>query len=168
MPFSRIPSGELRRLAVPAIVVWLLAWLPFLLVGEPQEMVRLQMAGSASQAREIVAGWSHAETVDMAYLQGTDGVHLVAYGVLLVLGAVWAGRQLRGRAKSWAPLFAWLGIAAALFDIVENVGMIVMIRGDINDPVPAITTMFAVAKSSMFVLVIPYVLAGVVARLRRN
>lgn len=166
MPFNRIAPGGLRRLVVPAFVVYLLAWLPFLLVGEPNEMVRLQLAGSVSQAQQIVAGWSPAEAVDMAFLQGIDEVHLLAYGVLLAAAAVWAGRQFRGRAAHWAPMMAWMALAAALFDILENIGMIVMIRGDINAPVPTITTTFAVAKYSIFFVLLPYVLAAFVARLR--
>lgn len=166
MPFTRIPPGRLRRLAVPAFVVYVLAFLPFLLVGEPEEMVRLQLAGSESQAEEIVAGWSHAEVVDMAFLQGVDEVHPLAYGLLLTAAAVWAGRPLRGRAAQWAPVVAWMALAAALFDTLENVGMIVMIRGDTNAPVPMITTTFAVAKFSMFFVVLPYVVAGIVARSR--
>lgn len=166
MPFTRIPPGQLRRLAVPAFVVYLLAFLPFLLVGDPSEMVRLQFAGSESQAREIVAGWSYSEVVDMAFLQGVDEVHPLAYGLLLAVAAVWAGRRFRGRAAQWAPVVAWLALAAGLFDIVENIGMIVMIRGDVDAPLPTITTTFAAAKFSMFFVVLPYVAAGFVARLR--
>lgn len=166
MPFTAIPPGRLRRLAVPAFVAYLLAFLPFLLVGEAEEMVRLELAGSESQAREIVSGWSHPEAVDMAFLQGVDAVHPVAYGLLLAVAAVWAGRRLRGRAAQWAPAVAWMALAAALFDTLENVGMIVMIRGDIDAPVPTITTTLAVAKFSMFFVVLPYVVAGIVARLR--
>jgi hypothetical protein len=168
MPFTRIPPGQLRRLVVPALIVYLLAFLPFLLVGEPDEMVRLQLAGSESQAREIVAGWSLAEVVDMAFLQGIDAVHPLAYGLLLAAAAVWAGRRLRGRAAQWASVVAWMALAAALFDILENVGMIVMIRGDVDAPVPTMTTAFAVAKLSMLFVVLLYVVAGIAARLRRG
>lgn len=166
MPFTRIPRGRLRRLAVPAFVAYVLAWPPFILVGRPEEMVRLQLAGSESQAREIVAGWSRTEVVDMAFLQGVDNVHLLTYGLLLAAAAVWAGRQFRGRAARWAPVVAWMAVAASMFDAVENVGMIVMIRGDVDAPVPTITTTFAVAKYSMFFVVLPYLVAGLVARLR--
>lgn len=166
MPFTRIPPGRLRVLAGPAFVVYVFAWIPFLLIGEPDEMVRLQLAGSPSRASEIVSGWSPAAAVDMAILQGIDELHLLAYGLLLATAAVWAGRQLRGRARLWAPLVGWLALAAALFDAVENVGMIAMIRGRVDAPIPSITTAFAMAKFSMFFIVVPYVVAGVVARLR--
>lgn len=166
MPFSRIPQGRLRRLAVPVAVLYLLAWLPFLLVGEPSEMVRLQLAGSQGDARQIVVGWSHAETVDMAFLLGVDCLHLVAYSVLLALAAVWAGRQFRGAAARWASAMTWIALGAALFDIAENVGLIVMIRGEIEAPVPTLTTVVSVAKYSMALAVLPYVLAGLVQRLR--
>ena len=166
MPFSRIPPDRLRRFAVPVLALYLPAWLPFLLLGEPSEMVRLQLAGSEAQARQIVAGWSHAETVDMAILLGIDHVHLVAYSVLLALAAVWAGRQFRSGAARWAPVVVWMALGAAMVDIVENIGMIVMIRGEIDAPVPTITTVFSLAKYSMAFAVVLYVVAGFVARLR--
>ena len=166
MPLTRIAPGRLRVVVVPALVVYALAFIPFMLVGDPSEMVRLQLAGSESQAREIVGGWSAAETTDMAFLQGVDELHPLAYGLLLAAGAVWAGRRLRGRAAVWGPAVAWAAVAAVLFDLAENVGMIVMIRGDVDAPVPAITTAFAVAKFALFVVVVPYVVAGLVARLR--
>lgn len=153
---------------MPALVVWLAAWPPFLLIGEPPEMVRLQLAGSAERAREIIAGWSTADVIDMAFLQGIDNVHLLAYGTFLAVAAVWAGRQLRGRATGWAPLVAWAPVSAAVFDAFENVGMTVMIRGHVDAPVPTITTAFAVAKYSMFVVLVPYVAAGLAARAFRR
>lgn len=166
MPFSRIPPGRLRRLAVPVLVLYLPAWLPFLLVGRPSEMVRLQLAGSETRARQILAGWSHAETVDIGFLLGVDHVHLVAYSVLLTLAAVWAGRQFRGGAARWAPVVAWMPLGAALFDLVENIGLILMIRGAVDAPVPTLTMAASWAKYSMALVVVPYVLAGLVARLR--
>ena len=166
MPFTRIRPGELRHVAVPALVVWLLAFLPFLLVGEPSEMMRLQLAGSESQARAIVSGWTPSEVVDMAYLQGIDAVHPLAYGIVLAAAAVWAGRRFRGRAARWAAVIVWMPVAAAVFDTLENIGMIVMIRGDTSAPIPMITTTFAVAKFSMFIVVAPYVVSAWVANLR--
>jgi hypothetical protein len=164
MPLTRIPPGRLRLVAVPALVVYLLAFLPFLLVGDPQDMVRLQLAGSEAKAQEIVAGWTPGEAVDMAFLQGIDFVHPLAYGLLLTAGAVWAGRRLRGRLARWSSLVAWVAAAASLFDVLENVGMIAMIRGDVGSPAPQITTAFALGKYAMFLVVMPYVLAGLVAR----
>lgn len=167
MPFARIRQGGLRRVAIPVVVVYLTAWLPFLLVGEPDQMVRLQLAGSPSKAREIVGGWSPSEVADLTFLLGVDFVHLLAYGVLLALAAVWAGRRFTGRAARWGPVIAWLGPVAALFDVVENTGTLVMIRGETGSPLPAITTTAATAKYTMFLVVAAYVVVGLVAGLRR-
>lgn len=166
MPFSRIPSGRLRGIALPALVVYLIAVLPFVFVGELGDMVCLQLAWSESKAREIVASWSHPETVDMAFLQGADALHALALGLLLAVAAVWAGRWTASRVSGWAPVVAWTAVAASLFDTLENAGMIVMIRGNVNDPVPAVTTGFAVAKFSFLLAVLLYILAGVLGRLR--
>ena len=168
MPFSRIPSGRLRCIALPALVVYLIAVLPFVLIDELGDMVCLQLEWSESKAREIVADWSHAEVVDMAFLQGADALHALALGLLLAVAAVWAGRRMGSRASDWAPIAAWMAVAAAVVDTLENVGMIVMIRGYVDDPVPAVTTGLAVAKFSILLAVLLYVLGGTLARLRRS
>src|SRR5688572_19316129 len=164
MPLTRIPPGRLRVVALPALAVYLLAFLPFLLVGDPQDMVRLQLAGSETKAREIVAGWSPAETVDMGFLQGVDFVHPLAYGLLVGVGAVWAGRRYRGRAARWAPAVIWIVVATAVFDVLENIGMILMIRGDTGSPIPPVTTAFSVAKFSTLLFAASYALLAMVVR----
>jgi hypothetical protein len=63
---------------------------------------------------------------------------------------------------------AWLPVAAAVFDIIENAGLISMVRGHFDAPVPAMTTSFSYAKYVVFLLVVPYVLGGLAARLRRE
>ena len=166
MPLARIPAGQLRRVAVPALVVYALAFIPFLLVGDPDEMLRLQFAGSESKAREIVMGWSHSELIDMAFLQGVDEVHPLAYGLLLAVGSIWAGRVLQGGTARWSSVIAWMALAAAALDLLENVGMIVMIRGHFDSPVPTITTLLAVAKFATLVAVVTYVVGGIARRLR--
>jgi hypothetical protein len=167
MPLERLPPGSLRRLVIPLVVLWALAWLPFLFVGEPDQMMRLQFAGSSTEARQVLAAWSPDETVDMGYLLGIDHVHLVAYSLLLALAAIWAGRQFRGRLSRWAPVMAWMPVAAAVFDVAENVGLLQMIRGHTETPVPTFTTVTSFAKYTMALLVLPYVAGGLAARVRR-
>ena len=168
MPLARIGPGRLRRVAVPALVLYALALLPFVLVGEPNEMIRLQLAGSVSKAHDIVSSWSNAATVDMAFLQGVDELHPLVYGLLLALGAIWAGRRLAGRGARWAPFVAWLALTAGAFDLLENVGMVVMIRGDVEAPWPTVTTAFAIVKFSLIVVAVVYLIAGLVAGRHRE
>jgi heme A synthase len=162
MPFNGVPEGRLRRVAVPAFVAYLLAFVPFILVGDPAELTRLQLAGSVAQAREIVSRWSSSQTVDLAFLQGVDFIHPLVYSVLLSLAAVWAGRRL-GRGKSLMP---WIPVAAASFDVLENIGMVTMIRGDVDAPVPMLTTAAATAKYVLLGFALLFAVAGLVARLR--
>ena len=165
MPLTRIPEGRLRLLGIPAAVVYLLAFIPFLLI-DSGDIVRLELAGSEKKAEAIVGGWTQAETVDMAFLQGVDELHPFAYGLLLATAVVWAGRTYRGRAARWASLVAWLVVGAVIFDLLENIGMFAMIRGNFDAPIPMITTTFAVAKFTLLVTAMLYVSAGLVARLK--
>ena len=165
MPLNRIPDGRLRLVTVPAAVVYLLAFIPFLLI-ESGDIVRLELAGTQEKASEIVTGWSPAETVDMAFLQGVDELHPFAYGLLLATAAIWAGRTYRGRAVGWGPTIAWVVLVAVVMDLIENIGMIAMIRGDFEDPIPAITTAFAFAKFTALFVAVLYVLGAAAVRLR--
>ena len=163
-PLTNVPPGQLRRVAVPAFVAFLLASLPFfLLIDAFKDLSRLQLAGSEPDAERIIASWQEADIRDVAFLQGLDHVIPLTYGALLAAGAVWAGRRLRGRVARLAPAFAWMAVGAALCDLLENVGMVLMIRGDIDSPIPAVTSMFAVAKYSLLVATLLYVVAGVVS-----
>ena len=163
--FSAIPLGRLRQVAVPLSVLYLLALIPFRLVGDAGAMVRLQLAGSETKAREIVAGWSESEAVDMAYLQGLDALHPVVYGLLLALAAVWAGRLSSGSFAHWSRIAIGAAVAAAVLDTIENVGMIVMIRGEVGSPIPTITTSFAIAKFLLIISVLVYVATAGAAHL---
>ena len=162
MPMFRVRPGHLRWFAVPALVVWGLAFIPFGLIGDPQQMIRLQLAGTAARAAEIVGAWSPLETIDMAYLQGIDSVHLLAYGVVLSAAAVWASRRYRGGAAQWGALVAWLVVAGAILDAFENVGMIIMIRGTVTPAIASTTTALAIAKFSALGIVALYVLVAAV------
>lgn len=163
---TAIPPGRLRRVATPMMVLYLLAFIPFQLIGDSAEMIRLQLAGSETQARGIISAWSPSEVVDMAYLQGFDAVHPLIYGLLLATAGVWAGRQHPGRSVRWTRIAVGGAVAAAIFDTIENVGMIMMIRGETNAPIPSVTTTFAVAKFLTILSVLAYVALGAAARLR--
>lgn len=169
IPFLRsIPPGRLRHIAVPVLAIYLLAFIPFQLIGDPAEMIRLQLASSETQAREIVSTWSQSEVVDMAYLQGFDALHPVIYGLLLAIAAVWAERQRPNPAVRWTRIAMGGAVAAAIFDTIENVGMIMMIRGEIGAPVARVTTTFAAAKFLTIVLVMTYVTLGVITRIGKG
>ena len=164
MPLTRIPPGRLRYVFLPALVVYILAMVPFVLLDTAGDIVALEFAGSEAAASDIVNGWSTAQTIDAAYLQGVDAVHPLAYGLLLMVGAVWTGRQSQRRAARWAPAIAWIAFAAVVFDTLENVGMIAMIRGNLDDPIPRITAALAMAKFAAIVVAIVFAVAGLIVR----
>jgi hypothetical protein len=165
---DRFPRGELRRVVLPVLVVYAFAWFPFVFVGDPSKMVRLQSAGSESAARSLVGAWPEAELVDLAFLVGVDFVHIVAYSVLLAAGAVWAGRRLKGRASRLSPGVIGLVVGAALSDVGENVGLVSMIRGALGGPVAPATRLCSLAKSVLLGVVLVYLVAGCFARGRAD
>jgi hypothetical protein len=167
-PFGRTPSGQFRRVVVPVLVVNLLAWVPFALIPGADKMVRLQSAGSRAKAGSILAGWTASEAIDVTFLVGIDFIHLLAYAVLLSAGAAWAGRRLHGRLARVAPAVGWAAFAAAGADVLENAGLITMIRGHIEDPLPAFAAAMTLVKSSLIAVAAMYVLIGAIAGLRRR
>lgn len=167
MVFARIPAGRLRFLFVPAAAVNLALGLSFLfgLDVPTGDIVELELAGSVERANEVLARWSEGQRFDAAVLQGLDYLYLVAYALALATACVWAGRVYRGRLAAAAPLLTWAAVGAGLFDAIENVGMIDMMRGPVTAPVPQLTAGFATAKFVLLGLTSLYALGAAICEL---
>jgi hypothetical protein len=162
---DRIRGGSLRAIVVPAVALYVLAWLPFLALPASGEMIRLQYSGSETSARAVLGGLSASERADLAFLVGLDHVHLVLYGVLLIAGALWVGRRSAPLAR-WSRPVAWMASAACVFDVLENLGLLVMIRGRLDDPSAPLTRVASITKVVLLLAAVAFVLAGAMTRRR--
>lgn len=126
-------------------------------------IVGFELAGSAGESSRILSDWG-ARGQDAARLSlWLDFLFLVAYGAFLTL-AVLAVRAAVSR-RGWVGVaraggvVAVLPVAAAVFDAVENVGLLLVLGGHLG-AVPAVAAGFALAKFTALAVAILGLLDG--------
>lgn len=161
-----------------ALVLLAVAVLALLAAMKPAEdrmtengagIVAFELAGSADRSQEIQDEWGK-DGRDAARQQlWIDYGFMLAYGAFLVLAAA-ATRDL-ARSRRWRRLVVVGALAvpaggiAAGCDAVENACLLLTLGGA-GGWAPVTATVFAVAKFSLLVVSLAYILAGLAMRLR--
>lgn len=135
----------------------------------PLGIVSLQLAGTGATAALILDSWGSDGHAAALLNLIVDFPYLVTYGALLAL--------LCRRAALTLPLHAATGrscmraaVAAAAFDAVENLALLVQLRIGANDPAAALAFACAGIKFALLAIIIAYLavttLVALVRRLR--
>ena len=118
-------------------------------------VLAFEFVATSERAEEIVAGWGdEGRDAARAHLL-LDYGYLAGYGLLLWLGATWAG----------ARRLALLGPIAAICDALENAALLAVAGGTTAQPWPLLGTAFATLK---FAAISVCLLAIAALRLRRR
>jgi hypothetical protein len=133
-------------------------------------IVGFEFAGSEERAAEILDDWGE-EGQDAARASlWIDFAYILAYGAFLTLAAI-ATRELALR-RGWRRLAA-AGLAAipsaaaaASFDAIEDVGLLLALDRHGGDLAPLLAAVCAGLKFALLAFVIAYLLAGVLTRAR--
>jgi hypothetical protein len=134
-------------------------------------IIGLELARSNARVTEIMAQWG-ATGQDAARLSiWLDFPYLILYGAFLTLAVLAlrdAGRE-RGwdRYARWGIVVAFLPVFAALCDVAEDAGMLLMLEGRGATRLPQIVTGFALLKFAALAAVALYLLTGLGALARR-
>ena len=133
-------------------------------------IVGFEVAGTQDRAAEILADWG-SEGIDAAKASlWIDYAYIVAYGTFLVLAA-WATRDL-ALERGWRRMAAWgvavipFAAAAAAFDAIEDVGLLLAVNQQGGDLAPRLAQVCASLKFALLAVTIAYLLAGLALRLR--
>lgn len=134
-------------------------------------IIPFELAWSSERAAEILADWGE-DGQDAARLSlWIDFPYLVAYAAFFSL-AVTALRDA-ARRRGWrryarpGAAIAALPVAAAVFDAVENINLLLVLGGNADSAAPTIATLFALAKFAALAVAQLYLLAGLI-RLAAN
>jgi hypothetical protein len=135
-------------------------------------IVGFELAGSEDRAVEILADWGEDGTDAATASLWLDYAYIVAYGTFLILAAV-ATRDLarrRGwdRMASFGLVAAPLAAAAAVFDAIENVGLLLAVNEHGGALAPRLAQVCAIVKFVLLAVTIAYLLAGLGLRFRRR
>ena len=164
-----------RRTALIMLGIATIAIGAFLLAIDPANeaegnpsIVDFEFAWDEQGATEIREDWG-SEGEDAARLSlWVDFAYLLAYGAFFTLAAI-ATRGL-ARDRGWRRLAAIGAVAvpaaaaAAVFDAIEDVWLLITLDGHGGDLAPLLAGICATAKFGLFALALGYVIAGLVAR----
>ena len=135
-------------------------------------IIGFELAGSEDRAREILADWGDDGSDAAKASLWLDYAYIVAYGTFLVLAAA-ATRDLAAR-RGWGRMSS-LGLpvmtfaaAAAAFDAIEDVGLLLAVNERGGELAPRLGQVCAILKFSLLAVVIAYLLAGLALRFSRR
>ncbi len=130
-------------------------------------IIAFELAGTTARAAEILGHWGQSGRDAARVSLAIDFVYLVVYGIFLTLAVLELGDVARRR--GWtayarpAKIIAFLPGIAAACDVVEDVGLWLMIEGEGTAHIPPIATGFAIVKFVALAVAIVYLLAGLAA-----
>jgi hypothetical protein len=133
-------------------------------------IIGFEFAGSEDRASEILADWGDKGTDAAKASLWIDYAYIVAYGTFLVLAA-WATRDL-AQSRGWPRMAAIgtavipLAAAAAAFDAIEDVGLLIAVNQHGGNLAPRVAQVCASLKFALLAVTIAYLVAGLMLRWR--
>jgi hypothetical protein len=135
-------------------------------------IVGFELAGTEDRAAEILADWGERGTDAAKASLWIDYAYILAYGTFFVLASL-ATRDLAER-RGWSRMAALgvampaCGAAAAAFDAIEDVGLLLAVNQHGGALAPRLGQVCAIAKFTLSAATIAYLLAGLLLRARRS
>ena len=163
-PLKHIDSAELATLMTIALglgAAWA-AWFPRLQTeSAPAGIVSLQLAWTGHRARRIVASWNDQRMLRTAELSVLlDVPFILLYSSALAAGGVLGARAAGAGgvlstydAATIAALLAFSAGTAALLDLIENLGLWMLLRGPFAAWLVPATSLVSLVKWIIVVLV---------------
>ena len=140
--------------------------------GDPggESIIDFELAGSVERTEEILATWRAEGVLDDAKaIQIFDIIYPLVYAAALAGGCIAAAgawqRAGRPRLAAAGIAMAWVALAAAGFDYVENLGLAISLWGHPASPWPQLAFGAALLKFAGIYSALLYALAGMVGAL---
>lgn len=134
----------------------------------PIGIISYEFAGDEPTISAILDSWGPKGRIYAGISLGLDYLFLFTYAMAIGLGCVLLAARLGGRWAGLGVLLAWGMIVAAVFDIVENYGLIRFLIGEGKPWWPTIVYWSAVFKYILVILGLGYIAIGFIAKLVRS
>jgi hypothetical protein len=138
---------------------------PLTVPAAPGGIVAFEFAGSAAEVQRIMAAWGLAGVVAAWTQTWLDFLYLATYGPCLSLASGLAIGPWERRGIGFGRLGAalsWGALAAAAFDAVENVALLVQLNGGASDAAAGAAWAAAGVKFALILAALAYALLGAV------
>jgi hypothetical protein len=135
-------------------------------------IIGFEFAATKARAAQILAEWGPKGRDAARASLIVDYAYMVTYGAFFTLAGL-AVRDL-ARTRSWRRLAAagtilpFFAAAAAGFDAVENLFLLLVLEGEGGGHAPTIATVCSTIKFTLITTAILYVLCGLALRVRRR
>ena len=169
-PLEAIPADKRTKVFLPLLVATLLITFAFRFIGPAQPtIVEFELAGTVTKATDIINAWTSTERSHAGFSLGFDYLYMPIYSTTIALACVWAATVIRSGAwRSIGLALAWGTWLAAIFDAIENLGLLVSLFGTPIEPYPQLAAVCATLKFGLILLGLLYIVAGVILRVIRQ
>jgi hypothetical protein len=141
-------------------------------VSHGPTILNFEFAATGSHAMQITTEWGAKGRSAAQLSLLLDYGYMISYGGFFTLAGL-ATRDL-AHTRGWRRLAAagtiipFFAAAAAIFDAIENVFLLLVLKGHGGGYAPLIATICSSIKFTLITIAIVYVLCGLVMRLRRE
>lgn len=118
----------------------------------PRGIVSFELAKDMAASRKILNSWNARAKKHAAFSLGLDFIFLIVYAIFISLACVQVGKALQDRSSLLATVggaLAWAQFLAAIFDIVENLALIALLRNSERLWLPTVARASAIIKFSI-------------------
>ena len=154
------------------ISVAVMRYLDSFLISEysPNGIISFELAKDSYMSAEMIDAWDATAKTAAGLSIGFDFLFLIIYASFISLVVFKINKQLylNKDKNGFGKLFLLLPFLAAFFDIIENIALIKLLLGDIQQKWSLMANYFAIAKFGLLIVAIAYILIGVVILIFRK
>jgi len=166
-PLDCIPKKN-RKLLFIALLVWTLILFaifrplgaPLTTSAAPSGIVSFELARTPANALAMINSWNARAQLFAAFGLGFDYLFMPSYAFTLALACLLAAGRHPGVFAKVGIWLGWGAFAAALFDALENIGLLSSLLGHVNSAWPIVSFWCASFKFGLILLGILYGLVG--------
>lgn len=170
-PFERWPVRRRKLWLLGLAIAFILTEIPLQkysrrLITEQAKygIASFQLAGSVNKSATVLESWDDNVRNDARTNLLIDFVFLVIYSTLFSALSIWATELHRQAQRSWIAslglLIAWSQWVAAIWDAIENIMLLQLLRSEVRQPWPRIAQVSAIIKYLFVLAGIVYILLG--------
>ena len=126
----------------------------------PNGIVSLELAGSITNAKLILASWDKSAQFQAGLSIGLDFLFLIAYSITIAMGCLLVVKNSGIFIQNIGLWLAASQFLAAALDVIENLAMIKLLAGSTQDILPAIAYWCAIPKFIIVLAGLVFLLAG--------
>jgi hypothetical protein len=129
----------------------------------PQGIVSFEMAKDINRSVEIIESWDRAARVSADWSMVFDFLFLVVYGLFIGLLIHKLNRSwIETSFHSFGIVLIYLVFLASFFDIIENIALILLLRGSIEQIWSSVAYYFAIMKFIILAVALLFVIVSAI------